>query len=142
MLLIDVAALLASAWGSGYLLRYRDHGKMVTLPGLLASAMAVAGSSVGDEHRSRYRLVGLDGQPHPVLDAPYDTLELALADASDWCTGLDCDGQASLPLPVGWPRRSLPHPVLEPTATRWRTIADASELLEPIQFDGCSMGQR
>ena len=39
------------------------------------------------KHRSRYRLVGLDGQPHPVLDAPYDTLELALADASDWCTG-------------------------------------------------------
>ena len=30
------------------------------------------------KHRSRYRLVGLDGQPHPVLDAPYDTLELAL----------------------------------------------------------------
>ena len=38
------------------------------------------------KHRSRYRLVGLDGQPHPVLDAPYDTLELALADASDWST--------------------------------------------------------
>ncbi len=39
------------------------------------------------KHRSRYRLVGLDGQPHPVLDAPYDTLELALAEASNWCAG-------------------------------------------------------
>ncbi|WP_392350199.1 hypothetical protein [Parasynechococcus sp.] len=35
----------------------------------------------------RYRLVGLDGQPHPVLDAMYDTLDLALADASLWCSG-------------------------------------------------------
>ena len=26
-------------------------------------------------HRSRYRLVGLDGQPHPVLDTPYETLQ-------------------------------------------------------------------
>ena len=38
-------------------------------------------------HRSRYRLVGLDGRPHPVLDVPYDTLEIALAEASDWCNG-------------------------------------------------------
>jgi len=38
-------------------------------------------------HRSRYRLVGLDGQPHPVLDAPYESLEMALRDASQWCTG-------------------------------------------------------
>ena len=38
-------------------------------------------------NRSRYRLVGLDGSPHPVLDIPYDTLELALAAASNWCNG-------------------------------------------------------
>lgn len=37
--------------------------------------------------RTRYRLVGLDGQPHPVLDAPYETLEMALAEASSWCRG-------------------------------------------------------
>ena len=37
--------------------------------------------------RSRYRLVSLDGRPHPVLDIPYDTLELALAAASNWCNG-------------------------------------------------------
>ncbi len=32
--------------------------------------------------RSCYRLVGLDGRLHPVLDTPYETLELALAEAS------------------------------------------------------------
>lgn len=37
----------------------------------------------------RYRLVALDGQPHPVLDAMYDTLDLALADARSWCS---CQG--------------------------------------------------
>ena len=29
----------------------------------------------------RYRLVGLDGLPHPVLDVYYDTLETALEEA-------------------------------------------------------------
>lgn len=29
-----------------------------------------------------YRLVGLDGEPHPVLDALYDNLDLALDDAT------------------------------------------------------------
>ena len=38
-------------------------------------------------HRSRYRLVGLDGLPHPVLDAHYDTLETALDEARSWCAG-------------------------------------------------------
>ena len=38
-------------------------------------------------HRSRYRLAGLDGQPHPVLDTPYETLESALAEARSWCSG-------------------------------------------------------
>ncbi len=37
--------------------------------------------------RSRYRLVGLDGLPHPVLDTPYESLETALAEAGDWCSG-------------------------------------------------------
>ena len=35
----------------------------------------------------RYRLVGLDGEPHPVLDALYDNIDLALADARLWCKG-------------------------------------------------------
>ena len=36
---------------------------------------------------SRYRLVGLDGLPHPVLDIPYDSFEHAVAAASNWCNG-------------------------------------------------------
>ncbi len=35
--------------------------------------------------RSRCRLPGLDGCPHPVLDASSETLEFALAAASYWC---------------------------------------------------------
>ncbi len=37
--------------------------------------------------RSRYRLVGLDGRPHPVLDIPYDSFEHAVSAASNWCNG-------------------------------------------------------
>ena len=34
-----------------------------------------------------YRLVALDGQPHPVLDAPYESIAAAEAVASRWCAG-------------------------------------------------------
>ena len=34
-----------------------------------------------------YRLVALDGQPHPVLDAPYESIAAAEAAASRWCSG-------------------------------------------------------
>tara|TARA_Y100001968_G_C19235174_1_gene656519 strand:- start:438 stop:677 length:240 start_codon:yes stop_codon:yes gene_type:complete len=34
-----------------------------------------------------YRLVGLDGSPHPVLDAPYDSVEAAVEAAVKWCDG-------------------------------------------------------
>ena len=34
-----------------------------------------------------YRLVGLDGYPHPVLDAPYESVEAALGAAKSWCSG-------------------------------------------------------
>tara|TARA_B100000700_G_scaffold314203_1_gene400419 strand:+ start:987 stop:1229 length:243 start_codon:yes stop_codon:yes gene_type:complete len=39
-----------------------------------------------------YRLVRLDGSPHPVLDAPYDSMEAALGAATRWCEGqgLNC----------------------------------------------------
>tara|TARA_Y100001968_G_C19369497_1_gene724342 strand:+ start:152 stop:394 length:243 start_codon:yes stop_codon:yes gene_type:complete len=36
---------------------------------------------------SMYRLVGLDGNPHPVLDAPYESMEAATLAAQDWCDG-------------------------------------------------------
>ena len=37
--------------------------------------------------RLLYRLVALDGTPHPVLDAPYESEEAALAAAKNWCDG-------------------------------------------------------
>ncbi len=39
-----------------------------------------------------YRLAGLDGSPHPVLDAPYESVEAATRAAQDWCNGqgLNC----------------------------------------------------
>ena len=37
--------------------------------------------------RSLFRLIALDGNPHPVLDAPYESMEAALAAAQDWCSG-------------------------------------------------------
>ena len=42
--------------------------------------------------RLLYRLVALDGTPHPVLDAPNESEEAALAAAKNWCDGqgLNC----------------------------------------------------
>ncbi len=33
---------------------------------------------------SVYRLVGLDGLPHPVLDTPYESIEAAVKAAKNW----------------------------------------------------------
>ncbi len=38
-------------------------------------------------HIKLYRLVGLDGSPHPVLDAPYESMDAALSAAQNWCNG-------------------------------------------------------
>ena len=37
--------------------------------------------------RNLYRLTGLDGAPHHVLDAPYETIEAAIFAARLWCNG-------------------------------------------------------
>ena len=37
--------------------------------------------------RNLYRLIGLDGAPHHVLDAPYESIEAALMAARSWCNG-------------------------------------------------------
>ena len=36
-----------------------------------------------------YRLTGMDGTPHPVLDTQYDSIEAALGAAKDWASGSD-----------------------------------------------------
>ncbi|HGY5549773.1 MAG TPA: hypothetical protein ACN46X_08805 [Prochlorococcus sp.] len=42
--------------------------------------------------RQLYRLVALDGSPHPVLDAPYESKDAAFDAARNWCDGqgLNC----------------------------------------------------
>ena len=37
--------------------------------------------------RNLYRLTGLDGLPHHVLDDPYESIDAALKAAKVWCTG-------------------------------------------------------
>ena len=37
--------------------------------------------------RKLYRLTGLDGSPHHVLDAPYESIDAALLAAKVWCNG-------------------------------------------------------
>ena len=37
--------------------------------------------------RNLYRLTGLDGSPHHVLDAPYESIDAALVAAKIWCNG-------------------------------------------------------
>ena len=35
--------------------------------------------------QSIYRLIGLDGRPHKVLDAPYESMDAAIRAAKQWC---------------------------------------------------------
>ena len=37
--------------------------------------------------KSIYRLIGLDGSPHKVLDMPYESMESAMVAANNWCNG-------------------------------------------------------
>mgnify|MGYP001169072625 CR=1 FL=1 len=37
--------------------------------------------------QSIYRLIGLDGTPHKVLDSPYESMDAAIGAARDWCNG-------------------------------------------------------
>ena len=73
-------------------------------------------------HRSRYRLAGLDGQLHPVLDTPYETLESALAEALNWCSG---QGAACAPT-----QRGIAIQVRTESGA-WRTIDYPKSCLVP-----------
>tara|TARA_B100000965_G_scaffold38029_1_gene28069 strand:- start:102 stop:341 length:240 start_codon:yes stop_codon:yes gene_type:complete len=37
--------------------------------------------------KNLYRLTGLDGSPHCVLDTPYESIDAALSAAKVWCNG-------------------------------------------------------
>ena len=40
---------------------------------------------------SIYRLVGMDGLPHPVLDTPYESIDAARRAAEKWTSGDNLD---------------------------------------------------
>ena len=63
--------------------------------------------------RKLYRLVGLDGTPHPVLDAPYETIEAALGAAQTWCDGQGLNSSLS--------QRAIGVEVMTHSGS-WRTV--------------------
>tara|TARA_Y100001968_G_scaffold264635_1_gene253589 strand:+ start:445 stop:684 length:240 start_codon:yes stop_codon:yes gene_type:complete len=71
--------------------------------------------------RNLYRLIGLDGSPHPVLDDPYETIEAALGAAEIWC-----DGQG---LTCTIKERGIGVQVLVANGT-WRTVCYPSNCLQ------------
>jgi len=71
--------------------------------------------------RNLYRLTGLDGSPHHVLDAPYESIDAALKAASVWCSGqgLSCKIKD----------RGIGVEVLAGNGT-WRTVCYPSNCLQ------------
>ena len=71
--------------------------------------------------RNLYRLTGLDGFPHHVLDAPYESIEAAIVAAKVWCNGqgLSCKIQD----------RGIGVQVLAENGT-WRTVCYPSNCLQ------------
>ncbi len=72
--------------------------------------------------RNLYRLIGLDGSPHQVLDAPYESIDAALKAAKVWCTGqgLSCTIKD----------RGIGVQVLAANGT-WRTVCYPPNCLHP-----------
>ena len=72
--------------------------------------------------RNLYRLTGLDGAPHHVLDAPYESIDAALKAAKVWCTGqgLSCTIK----------HRGIGVQVLAENGT-WRTVCYPPNCLQP-----------
>ena len=72
--------------------------------------------------RNLYRLTGLDGLAHHVLDAPYERIDAALKAAKVWCTGqgLSCTIKD----------RGIGVQVLAGNGT-WRTVCYPPNCLQP-----------
>ncbi len=72
--------------------------------------------------RNLYRLIGLDGIPHHVLDAPYESIDAALKAAKLWSAGqgLSCTIKD----------RGIGVQVLAGNGT-WRTVCYPTNCLQP-----------
>ena len=72
--------------------------------------------------RNLYRLTGLDGLPHHVLDAPYESIDAALKAAKLWSAGqgLSCTIKD----------RGIGVQVLAVNGT-WRTVCYPTNCLQP-----------
>ena len=71
--------------------------------------------------KNLYRLTSLDGAPHYVLDAPYESIDAALFAANVWC-----DGQG---LSCTIEDRGIGVQVLAANGT-WRTVCYPSNCLQ------------
>ena len=72
--------------------------------------------------RNLYRLTGLDGFPHHVLDAPYESIDAAIKAAKLWSAGqgLSCTIK----------NRGIGVQVLAGNGT-WRTVCYPTNCLQP-----------
>ena len=72
--------------------------------------------------KNHYRLIGLDGFPHHVLDAPYESIDAALKAANLWSAGqgLSCTIKD----------RGIGVQVLAGNGT-WRTVCYPTNCLQP-----------
>ena len=74
-------------------------------------------------NQSIYRLIGLDGRPHKVLDAPYESKDAAIGAAQNWCNGQGLNGPLS--------DRSIGVEVMTSNGS-WRTVCYPGSALGSI----------
>jgi len=75
-----------------------------------------------DLQQKIYRLAALDGSPHPVLDAPYESMEAALKAAQSWCEGQGLNCSLS--------ERAIGVEVMTHSGS-WRTVRYPTNCLRP-----------
>ena len=71
--------------------------------------------------RSLYRLIGLDGCPHQVLDAPYESIEAAVTAAQNWSKGQGINSSLN--------QRAIGVEVMTGSGD-WRTVRSPGHCLE------------
>ena len=72
--------------------------------------------------QSIYRIIGLDGRPHKVLDAPYESMEAAIRAAKDWSYGQGLNSPLT--------ERSIGVEVMTSNGS-WRTVCYPSISMQP-----------